>query len=714
FTLTDDYSGVSSYSIDNGDGNWSEATDISSQGLTYNGTYTGWTLANSNTEGVKTVRIKLADKAGNEITNITKTIILDTTSPNSINPVAAYSDNTEATTISETSDSLGWYPYTTPNFKFISADQVSGIKVFKYCIYRPSSESCDYAASPVVAASRINSSNSFTGNVTLDLADSGVNNRQGELLFKVVGVDYVDKTSPEATYTYKFDNTVPTYVNNFSATQGTYTDKIVLNWDKFSNATPVAPTQKYMIERVQSSYYNGVNDGDWSQLINYQNITCQTVSPYTCLDKDGNHVGTITVDGSTYTFENKPAVDSSLLVSTKYIYRISAKDYANEVYGPVPANGNQNQFEIYGYTKDTKSPEVLPTDVTAVTCDGASALACNDDLSMRGKRVIVSWTPAEDNISKIDYYEIYRREGGPNDLNGWTKVGTLPETADNKYTKRVFYDDTVADANSYSYRIVAVDKARPLPANATEIVPGGMIDDITNATHAAVYVYDVTPPVVPTSFSVQAKGIDCFDIECTPKQMVNITWEKTTDNTPNTDITYKLYRSILPTSGFEEIEAAGTISPDNTGKYLYENKALDDRTTYYYYLTVTDGHENTANSAVLAVTTGNSSAPTPPKDVLVSNSDSALTDQAHQLRVSFVGSYARGFDSVTKENGIVGYDSFITQINIIPDMLQDPTDGSANDCLDNETADDCWIRINHATIANVQTITTPVGDDSHT
>ncbi|MEI6266821.1 MAG: fibronectin type III domain-containing protein [bacterium] len=721
FILTDDYSGVSSYSIDNGDGNWSESTDISSDGLSHSGTYTGWALVNPSTEGTKTVRIKLADKAGNEVTNISHTIILDTTSPDSISSVVAYSDDTQETSISETGDSLGWYPYTGPNFKFISSDQVSGIKEFKYCIYRPSSESCDYTANSAVSASQINNSKSYTGNVTLELTDFGNNNMQGELLFKVIGVDYVGKTSAPSTYTYKFDNTVPTYVNNFSATQGTYTDKIVLTWDKSSNITPVAPIEKYKIERVQSSYYNGINDSDWTQFINYQNITCQTATPYVCLDKDGVQVGNISLDGSSYKFENKPEVDgisststdASLLSSTKYIYRISAKDYSNEEYGPVPANGNQNQFEVYGYTKDTESPGVLPTDVTAVTCDGASVLACNDDLAMRGRRVYVSWAPAEDNISAIDYYDIYRREGGPNDLNGWDKVGTLPETTDNEFTKRVFYDDTVVDAKSYSYRIVAVDKARPLPANATEIVPGGMIDNIENATQSAVYVYDITPPVVPTSFTVQPKGIDCFDVECTPKQMVGISWQETTDNTPSNNISYELYRSLSATSGFGEVAAAATISPDNTGKYFYEDKALDDRTTYYYYLRVIDGHENSANTTVMVVTTGNSSAPTPPKDVLVSNSDSSLTDQAHQLRVSFVGSYARGFDSVTKENGIVGYDSYISQTNIIPDMLQDPTDGTTNNCIDNETADDCWIRINNATVANTQTLTTPIGDDSH-
>ncbi len=716
FTLTDDFSGVHSYEIDNGDGNWQDFTDISTSDLTYTGSVVGWSLLSPLVEGEKTVRIRLFDKAGNSVSNITDTIIVDNTDPDGINAVVAYKDSGQdpSDVLSEAGYTGGWYSYNTPNFSIIASDQVSGIKEFRYCMVK-GVEVCDLSATATTFAATANGGTSYKGDVSVSLNDS----RQGVLTFQVVGLDYVGRLTSTSTYTYKFDGTIPSYVQNFKATPNSghpapYEDKIVLTWDKSSNASPVAPVEYYKIERLAASSYTGINDGAWENLTTYQTITCQTASPYACLDKNSNNIGTLALYGSTYTFENSPAADGTLNPSTRYIYRISAKDYANDSYGPVPGNGSENQNEVYGYTKDTAAPETPATSVTASPCDGASSDYCNSDLTKRGKRVKVSWLPAADALSGIEYYEIYRREGGPNDLNGWIKVGQLTETVDGPLVYRVYYDDSIADAKWYSYRIVAVDAARPLPANSTQLIPGGLINDVTNASEA-VYIYDVTAPTIPATFSVQAMGIDCFDPECTPHQQANISWQKTTDNNPNVTVTYKLYRSTSADSGYSEIVAASALTPDEQDSYLYEDKGLNDKTTYYYKLEVSDNVSPTPNVALsnaMSLMTGNSLAPNQPTYVTVSNSDAALTDKAHQLKVTFTGSAARAFDEVTKENGVVRYDAYMTKTNILPDKSRSPLDGTANDCELSETADDCWIRINSATNPVDPITIDPAGDDN--
>ncbi|MEI6267021.1 MAG: fibronectin type III domain-containing protein [bacterium] len=731
FTLNDSLSGVEKYQIDNNDNAWLPSTpvDISTSGASMSGTYPNWQLAPAG-DGRKVVRIKLTDLAGNEVTNITNWIAYDTTPPSSVNTIVVKNGDNLSQTLEANGHSQGWYTYNKPQFNFGAVDDESGIKEFKYCFYRAADENCDYSVNTPIPAIEEGETSTYKANYMPTLTDL----RQGALTFKVKGVDYVGLESPVATYIYKYDVTLPGRVSGFSASKGTEETTVKLTWNVANIDTGYqAPIEQYKIERLLASEYTsglGV-DGNWAETINgtkmypsYYSIVLDTVTDSAKIPKIDN----------IYNYR-----DETMENSTKYIYRISAKDFSNTTpndgFGPPPVN--EPAFETYGYTKDSKTPEIMPSGVTADVCDGASLYNivssptgnCTD-LSKRAKEVKVSWSGASDKGSGIDYYEIYRREGYSSmDLTGWTVVGTSPETNDSLIVRRVFFDETVLDAKKYSYRIVAYDNARPIPANSTDLILNNDETDVTNATIIPAEVPDITAPIVPDAFGILPLGIDynnpAKDANGDPFQKVMISWKQTTDNYANTSITYDLYfKNVASEEPFEQIHTESSepydpavippaTEPPTKLSFSYSQTGLEGLTSYYYQLKVTDSDGNTATSSTKVITTGNSAAPTPPTEVEVRNDVNSLTNASTQLAVSYRGSWSRKCNSVTKANCIIGYEAYQTTSNISPDIDGSQTVTDSDNCSLTETPDDCWIRINSATLVNNQTLN-PIEDERYT
>ncbi len=799
FTLTDDFSGVYSYEVDNGDDNWQNYTDIAASDLLYSGTITSWNLLDPLVEGTKTVRIKLFDKAGNSVTNITDTIFLDLTSPDSINPVAAYSDSGMVTPISETGYSNGWYNHANPYFKFIATDQISGIKEFQYCVYGEDG-SCNYGLKAPLTASKITAEedpdHSYIAGTSVAMSEYG----EGIFTIKVVGYDFAGRASTEASYVYSYDTSLPGNVSSLEASPSVNlavaNNSIAIRWRKMNPQSDIAPVEKYRIERIEANSFviNQVDhtsvpayNGDWSSTTGYGSITCLAAAPYSCIDKDGSNIGNATYDGTYFTYteyanmpenSSNPYTDLSLDPSTRYVFRVMAKDYANSAGGGLTDEGfgsipNSPDYAIYGYTKDNAAPELAPTNVTAAACDTGDATNCldGDIATYRGHEVKVSWDKAQDNVSGIGFYYIYRHTGASTEMTGWSIVGKVAEgesyynvykAADdtviaNDYddpaswvlvgdfddpsndvtnSRRIFWDTTVTDATRYSYRIVAYDQAEPGVPNHTAIAADIFYLDTTNAYPAVVpntgiLVPDVTAPILPSDFSARNGGIEYSKSGCLPYvdgtecQQASISWTQTNDNTVGTGITYKLFQSVADTSSFVELtdeeqhstsydpEDPSAPSQEELLVYNFKVSGLYDLTNYYFKIQVSDGFGNIVESGPVMMTTGNSAAPTAPANVNVNNNNSNVTDAAHQLYVLFSGSYAPKFNQATKANGIVRYDVYMTRTNKNPDVDGSitPADNS-DDCTTDELTDDCWIRINNAgSPIRTESLATPIGDD---
>jgi hypothetical protein len=674
-------------------------------------------------EGVKIVKAKVQDNAGNE-TEISNQIIFDTSTPSASYKPTAFNSQNPTEELTENSSSLGWYPYGGVQFKFSADDNQSGIESFKYCWAKQGS-TCDIDALAPVAASRVGQSDTYEGQVTINFAEQGI------FVLRVVGVDYVGNNSAEATYTYKYDQIKPAVVSGFDATKGVYEDYIGLSWaSQTPSVTPRSPIEEYKIERLDGTQYHeaiGYNT-NWStvpSLSSYYKLTCKTSGALECRDGSGTVVGNMALvdNGTTYKYR-----DYAIQSSFRYVYRISAKDYSNTGYGDLP--DNNPEFEVYGYTMDTLPPETYPTVVKGYACDG-TVDKCSD-ISKKGKQIKIDWLPAFDSGSGIKEYEVWRSESGPNNPDGWTLVDKVAETADAMDIKRVFYDNTVVDAKRYSYRIIAVDDSAILNVkgdNKTQLFKGYDYMDNTNVTvnddiiplGVTILVPDITAPVLPTKFNVIPAGIDC-EGDCEAHQKIIIGWNQTSDNTDSTTITYELYRSVGDANSFVLIDSATKTSESfieasglTKQEFSITQTGLADKTTYYYKLLVKDGFGNEQYSQIRQGTTGNSQAPTPPTAVEVYNNDVTLTDQAHQLKVKFTGSYAKAFDEPTGDNGIVAYEGYRSTTNISPDVDGTLTAGvSSDNCQVGELSDECWIRINGAQKIYTLNIPAPKGEDRQT
>ena len=150
----------------------------------------------------------------------------------------------------------------------------------------------------------------------------------------------------------------------------------------------------------------------------------------------------------------------------------------------------------------------------------------------------------------------------------YTSAGTI-ETSDNSYTYKY---TGLTDGTTYEIRVIAFDKAGKQTISLV----------ITQATQKANQA-----PSAPIVF-----------LNSKTTNQITVT-ANSTDN-DNDQLVYKLYTSTSSSSGFTENTTSASTSPGI--QVTLQAVGLNQYTTYYYYVTATDGKE-TVQSAINSVRT---------------------------------------------------------------------------------------------------------------
>jgi len=251
--------------------------------------------------------------------------------------------------------------------------------------------------------------------------------------------------------------------------------------------------------------------------------------------------------------------DTGLAEATSYSYTVAAYDASG--------NASSQCGAVAVSTLDVTAPSV-PSNLQGT---GASASQVN-----------LTWTASTDNVG-VTGYKIYR--------NG-SQVGMTASTS--------FSDTGLAEATSYSYRVLAYD------AGGNESAQCGAV---------AVSTLDATAPSVPSN--LQGTGASA--------SQVNLTWTASTDNVGVAG--YRVYRNG---------SQVGT-----TASTSYSDTGLAEATSYSYTVAAYDAAGNaSAQCGAVAVSTLDATAPSVPANLqatAVSTSRIDLTWTASTDNVGVAG-----------------------------------------------------------------------------
>jgi chitodextrinase len=225
------------------------------------------------------------------------------------------------------------------------------------------------------------------------------------------------------------------------------------------------------------------------------------------------------------TTANKTYMDKTVSLGHTYTYVVQAYDTSGNV-GP-----SSNAVTIR--TGDTTPPST-PTGLAASIVAGPS--------------VSLTWTPSTDDVA-VDHYDV---------LRGGVDIASTPTAS--------FVDSTVAQGQSYTYRVVAYDTS----GNAS-----GASAPVTQA------VPDVTPPTAPG------------DVQATPVNptTVKVTWDPASDN--------------VAVTGYEVLRDGVQIATVGAGATSYTDATLPSvLTTFTYRMRAFDaaGNRSALSNAAPAVT----------------------------------------------------------------------------------------------------------------
>ena|GEM_PF-922255 len=673
-------SNLASYELKNADDSGASwlSTAIIGSPSSFSDTYKTWDLSPG--EGTKTVSVRYYDNAGNISNTGSINIYNDTTPPTDVSGVHMYENSSKSHDITTGNTTL-WYPYTTTYFEWSASTAGSGINTYKYCF------STDANCTPTTPTT------SNATNFTTSLGSSFDNS----YYLRVVAVSNVLLESTPVTFQYNFDKSAPAAITGFDKdTPASPDTQIKLKW----NAVPTnngAPLLNYKLERVEATVYPGLS-GSWSGLAGYAVYTTTSLT---------------FTDDATTPQQGQPLISPS----TRYVYRISARDQSNASYGSF------QDAPLFALTRDVAAPEFPPlvgTSDGATACDGTTGTCAATDpsdtsVNQKGFSTKVTWTAGLDIGSGISHYKIYRTTN-ESDADSWQVVGVtyspilgpLPQGStvtwyDNDTHNDATYgtDKTVAttrlnDSTVYYYRITAVDAATP--GNETSLIPSitdgpNFVSADQNFARTRPGTPDVTAPTSPTSVVANAQGLD----HTNEHQLISISWgagldykRRSSDVVPGI-ITYNVYRSTSPAGPWDNrVKITTNLSFDDEG--------LAATTTYYYRVTAYDAIPNESPLSSLlgssSAQTYSSEVPSVPANInvtMTTGNPNTDTTVGHSATISFTGSSSNAYQ-ITK------YEVYRSTSN---------TSGS---CNPGERNANCWLRVNAATKISTVDIT-PTPDD---
>ena len=245
-------------------------------------------------------------------------------------------------------------------------------------------------------------------------------------------------------------------------------------------------------------------------------------------DVAGYHVERLSADAGTWTrlttdpLSDSAWTDTDVVNDTSYTYRVIAIDTAGRQSGP--------SATADATPTDTTAPPV-PTGLTATPADGS---------------VELTWNPVT-----VDDLAGYHVERTPTEADGWTRLNSDP------LTEPTYTDTDVTNADSYTYRIRAVD------THANESDP---------STTAHATPTDTTPPEAPTGLTATSGDSE-----------VALAW---TANTEPDLAGYHVERTLTGAGTWTLL----TSTPVTAAAYT-DTSAVND-TTYTYRIRAVDTHAN--------------------------------------------------------------------------------------------------------------------------
>ena len=636
-TVTDPASGVSYYNVYRSSSNGVLGSKVSSDGAVTTGNF-----AESPADGTYYYTIQAVDNAGNEQNtgNNQFAAVIDN------NPPAAF-------TLASPPDST-WQQSASPTLSWNASSDANGLA--KYQLYIDGTLSRDNISS---------ASTSTTPGSALS---------QGNHTWYIKAVDNAGNITQSNTLNIGYDSTSETPTS--LAGTNSYTIKVRVTW---SDASTLAPTQEYQIQRVKKSDYdaNGwTKDSTWST---------------------GDGYGTFSFPSSTALFDDSISTQTQgqilLEPSVKYAYKIRTVDQA----------GNTSAWSgvVTGMTMDAVAP-TNPSSVTAATCDGISNCS---NVANKGYETKLAWTASNDSGTGVTGYKVYRK-ADTNSVNSsdFAVVGYLDVPTPGAPISTIYYDndtnnnttftDNINDTPNtpikgsvsprlndyvnYHYRITAIDAA----GNETSVITtdGMHIPDSTN--YSTARTVDVTVPSTPQNVVATPMGLDSSG----NAQRVDLTRGASTDITSR-DVNV----SGSGISGYKVFQCQGnftTCSNDNNYTQLgtsssasYMKEGLNEFTQYFYKViavdrassaTITDAsNNNSAKSTGVSATTASNTVPTVSSSVTVTTkTGNPSTDSAigHQNTIAFAGSYAKNCSG--GERCITGYEIYRSTDNFASNSLK--------------------------------------------
>ena len=380
------------------------------------------------------------------------------------------------------------------------------------------------------------------------------------------GINYGDEASVDI-----LDKQAPT----ITVTKGEVTTKSITVSVSSSDAQwgmPSTPTYSYYIKKsTDGSYpteasYTGANTSytfnNLSQTTNYDiQVTVQdkaeNTGTGTLLNQATNTIGGATgglIEGniiaSTPTWSNRQAsITLSTSTGLTIQYQVGGIEDNNWTTG-TEVTGLQHGQTVYARLTDGIN---YGDEASVDIIDNVAPTVNNFTVTTFDTSSITAKIDATDNQTGIAKYQFEYKLSTSSDYT----VAKVIETTNTSYTYKY---TGLTDGTTYNLRVIAFDKAG-------KQTPSSVITQTTKLANVA--------PSVPT-VTFNSKTTNSINISA-----------KATDNDGD-NLTYKLYVSTAQNSGFTE---KATSSATSETQVTLQATGLSQYTTYYYYVTVTDGKE---------------------------------------------------------------------------------------------------------------------------
>lgn len=200
------------------------------------------------------------------------------------------------------------------------------------------------------------------------------------------------------------------------------------------------------------------------------------------------------------------------------------------------------------YRKEFDAGGNMGCSISSVDIEPPSSPSNLSERDISNNSIEITWNESTDNVG-VRNYKIYRN----NKLWGSNVAGN------------VFIDSGLAENTEFCYFLLAVDAA-------------GNESDISTVECFTTLDQDVTPPSVPTEFTVSAKSSSSITLE----------WNSSTDD--NNVSGYLIFNeSVIPKKLIGQ-----------TDKLKYEVTGLNSDTNYCFSVSATDENSNSSNTSVIS------------------------------------------------------------------------------------------------------------------